>query len=231
LEDACLWATGQTGPAACRQWCTFKLFHSFVFVYDPDKPYYSVRQFPIVSFADHRYKFSLKLFFEHRGSPPYTWTNGDCRDVSFYSQIATSALGVPLDCFQEWPTNPGYPVPSLAFETNPGCGIGNDSTIWANYEQWRFNFHQHNASPANSTYDACVAQWVDLGGNPYQNPPIDWPLQTPPTLSYWQTEILPHPPTGSWFRGVAWRYSGQTAPGGAVVVRSLVQSYLVGYLP
>ncbi|QYK55246.1 MAG: hypothetical protein KF733_09550 [Fimbriimonadaceae bacterium] len=234
LEDACRFATGYAGATSVRARCTYNLFwfhedplepwHYPIFVYDPDKPYWCERtQGP--NAAAHYFKFYLTEFFAGR-TPNNFYVNGDCQDVSFYLQIATSALGVPLKAIREFPVAPGYPIQALAFQTNPLCGVGNDATLPGNYTSFGFNFHQHNSFD-NDTYDAACAQVIDLVGNNYYNPPIAWPLETPPQHSYWQTEVVPIPPIGPLHRGLTFSYVLSQNPQGEIVQRSLKQGQLL----
>lgn len=179
LEDACLWATGRTGTVDCRWWCTFKMYHALVFVYDPDHPPNYVRW--DISQDPPPRAFRLKAFFLDRASPPYAWVNGDCQDVSTYLQIALSSIGVSME------TRQLFPNWSLGFLTNNHCPIGSDSTEIENYAPYSFNFHQTCfVSASGPVYDAAIAQWRDLSGELYQNPPMNWSWS-----GYWQVDHRP----------------------------------------
>jgi len=201
LEDACLWATEKSTDADCRWWCTFKLFHSMVFVYDPDNnPVYvkfdTDQHGPAIRF------FDLKEFFSDRLSPPYSWVNGDCRDVSNYSMICLSAIGVSLNTFLAYAT-PAYSEPQ-PFITNRLCGIGNDATISSNYSFYDFNFHSIAVtSSPQIVYDATCAQWMDFAGASYQNPPMGWGKP-----QYWQVDHRPTIIFDSGFYGFVKQYLG-----------------------
>jgi len=191
LEDACLWATGRTGAADCRWWCTFKLYHSLVFVYDP---YHEPQYVAIDNSQDPPLRsYRLVKFFGDRGAPPYSWVNGDCQDVSTYLQIALSSIGVTME------TRRLAPSWSLGCLKNNHCPIGSDSTMIENYSPYSFNFHQTCfVSATGPVYDAAIAQWRDLTSSSYQNPPMNWSWP-----GYWQVD---HRPTldefGSGFWGL-----------------------------
>lgn len=186
LEDACLWATGQTGTLSCRWWCTFKLYHSLVFVYDPGGGPRYVR-WDIGQDPPPRL-YRLTRFFSDRYNSPSGWVNGDCQDVSTYLQIALSGLGVSIETRQliaSWP---------LGFLTNNVCPIGSDSTLIGNYTgqngnppPYKFGMHQPCfVSASGPVYDPVIAHWRDLSGAPYQNPPMNWPWP-----GYWQVDHRP----------------------------------------
>lgn len=192
LEDACLWATSRAGDTDCRWWCTFKLFHSQVFVYDPKHVYYwnvnDSQDPPTV-------EYKLKTFFQDRASPPYTWVDGDCRDVSSYLMIALSSIGVSIKTYWAFATSV-YSDPD-PFKTNRLCGIGDDATVSSLYQNFDFNFHSVTyVSGSDQVYDAVVAHWMDSSGSNYQNPPMGWSLST-----YWQVDHRPSMYFGSGFYG------------------------------
>ncbi len=229
LEDACRFACTAVGPSAVRQATTYKLFHSHrdfwttVFVYEGTQLRWA-RPAPGGSSAVTNWTFKLSEFAAAREVSRYV--NGQCTDVSMYLIVLTSALGVPLLGVEQRPNSPGYPVPSLSFETHPLVPIGSDSSDPGLYLPTTWQFHQHNRYGPD-VFDSCLALPVDLGGAAWMNPIWQWPLETPPALSYWQTEIVPAPPSGSKFRGLAFRYEGQTTPQGSVVQRTVKQARLV----
>lgn len=190
LEDACLWATGRTGPVDCRWWCTFKMYHSVVFVYDPSSPRYV--EWDQEEDSLDRF-FKLKRFFLDRGSSPFDWVNGDCQDVSTYLQIALSSIGVSIETRQvvsNW---------QFGFLTNHHCPIGSDSTNILNYQPYVFTMHQPCfVSASGPVYDAALGQWRDLSGSAYQNPPMNWAWP-----GYWQVDHRPSlDEFGSGFKGL-----------------------------
>ncbi len=198
LEDACLWATSRSGDADCRWWCTFKLYHSLVFVYYPKSVYYwgidGAQDPPIV-------QYKLKQFFIDQGSPPLSWVNGDCRDVSSYLMITLSSIGVPIQTYWAFATPVANdPEP---FDTNQLCGIGDDATDPTLYQSYDFNFHSITyVAGSDQVYDSVCAHWMDTSGANYQNPPMGWSLS-----SYWQVDHRPTMYFGSGFYGAVWRYT------------------------
>jgi|GEM_PF-2195620 len=224
LEDACLWATGQTGVVNCRWWCTFKLFHSLVFVYDTtNTPGGTVVNDPTYVVWHEESdpatrSFRLKQFFIDRGVPPSMWVNGDCQDVSTYLQIALSAIGVPGITGQI--TIPPFQN-SQIWRTNRLCPIGSDAILAANYVNYRFGMHQIVSPATISIYDATIAQWMDSSGSSYQNPPMDWAFGP-----YWQVDHRPTIIFGSGFYGQAKGYLSSPLAGSPVAVYPLLPVYL-----
>jgi len=221
LEDACLWATGKSTEADCRWWCTFKLFHSMVFVYDFTHPHYVVWN---DSTDPPSRGFRLKDLFVNRGTPPNSWTNGDCQDVSTYLQIALSSIGVSIYTFQ-LVAAPNY-IETTRFKTNRLCPIGSDSAFESQYVPWLFDMHQPCLAGEGLTYDATLAHWMDPNGASFRNPPMAWHLE-----QYWQVDHRPTLIFDSGFYGLTWGYSsGTVQPGEPVAYESpilVILNYLV----
>jgi len=61
------------------------------------------------------------------------------------------------------------------FTSNPLCPIGSDPTQCWTYDTFLWAWHQLAFSPSATVYDVCAAQWTDLSGSGYANPPFNWP--------------------------------------------------------
>ncbi len=215
LNDACLWAINQAGVANCSWYTTFYLYWSGVFVYDPAHPYYTY--YPTVDDTDYVVeRYLLKQLFVDRYTPGY-FINGDCADVSDYLQICFKALGIGGSCVQNWSDS------QYGFWTNYLCGIGNDATNYANYGPFSFRFHQCTTG-SGGAYDAAAAQWKDLSGANYANPPMGWPMS-----GYWQTARQNPPPGETHYWGLVNRYGNHSNPEGESLGRVDTAVSLVGY--
>ncbi|QYK55244.1 MAG: hypothetical protein KF733_09540 [Fimbriimonadaceae bacterium] len=217
LEDACRFATGFAGASNVRNKCTYYLFWYHcdpglypIFFYDYSTPRFS----EVTSVADEgpvSYRYNLTQLFAER--TPYNFiVSGDCQDISFYLQICTSSLGVPLLAIQE------RADPNVGFWTNWLCGTGRDATLLTYYQVYDFNFHQHNVV-GDLAFDAAAAQLFSLDGANYRNPPMSWP-QTPSNSSYWQKPISPPTSQGSSFVGLVNKYFGSGGTQGETVART-----------
>lgn len=147
-------------------------------MYDPSEPRY-------VEWSEEEDSldrvFNLKRFFLDRGTSPFGCVNGDCQDVSTYLQIALSSIGVSIETRQ---VVPNWQYGLLSNHHGP---IGSDSTMVGNYQPYEFLMHQPCfVSSSGPVYDAALAQWRDLAGAQFQNPPMNWPWP-----GYWQVDHRP----------------------------------------
>lgn len=171
LDYSCDWAHGEAAPTQVAKKITFGIFWndkgdgntdfegdewiysgSGVWFWDP---YYNV------------YDLSKRL-----GSP--SSVNMDCRDVSGFNLLANSAVGVTASCTK-------LKEPYSTIVTNEICPMGSNASILAYYDPIEWTFHQI-MTVDTLAHDAAAAQWRNLSGGSYRNPPANWPV-----LGYWQT--------------------------------------------
>jgi hypothetical protein len=219
LNDACYWACDCSGTDTVTRYITLGLYWSDIFIYDYSKNNYAYHVNPATQ-TEQEYML-YKLFYNraHFGQ----FRPGDCQDISTYLQIALNANGVGSSCQSLWlPDGSGGLFP---FETNPICGQGNDATNPGNYAEFGFNFHQVTFEGGN-VFDAAIAQWLDLFGNGYANPPVGWGAN-----GYWQS-ARPSPPIGETaYLGLVNRPAGFPGPVGQPVAAPILQTILFdGYL-
>ncbi len=165
LEYTCSWAHGESGEADVRAAITLGLYWRSRWVYDPGGLYFWVEP----SESNNSIQYDLTKALGHLSS-----VNMDCRDAAGFNVLAMNSQGhsaSPARLFQY------YLDP---FRTNFVCGMGNDATSFAYYQQFDFNFHE--VCTATYAYDAACAQWTDLAGSSWRNPPYGWSLG-----GYWQT--------------------------------------------
>ena len=211
LDDACVWAIGQSGAEDCRLSLTQGLNDAGFFYYSPTL----LPLFTVFSSDDDlgtvQYYRLAHLFFV-RSSYPYE-TNGDCADVANYLTITFLALGVSGAPAKH------FPHPFIGFQTHAVKGIGH-----VGYQSHNFQFHQTGAN-GTSVYDAACSQALDLYGNPFGEPPVGWNV-----AAYWQTPRPSPPPGASHFLGLVWRYAGSQDPDGESVGRYSAGVSIIGYI-
>lgn len=157
LQRSCTWADGKYGRPDVLKFCTKGLYGSGMFTYDRFGAHHVI----INPASTNKGKFFLSTI----GADPLA----DCRDVSSYLELCTSALGQDLTLSQVYTAG----VPS--FRSNLEKPIGSSS--YGTIPWW---FHQV-ALDGNGVYDACAAQWFDLDAQPYYDVPVNWPKN-----DYWQ---------------------------------------------
>lgn len=182
LDDSCKWASGCSTYLSTAADLTTGLFYSKRFAYPNDTAsHWTTDSAPAT--------FELTSFLATTGPMP-----GNCVDVSDYLTICANSQGLGFHV-QQFAGNPlaldpitGY----YQFTSNPLCPIGSDPTNRAYYRSFKWAWHQIAFSSSGTVYDVCAAQWTDLAGNGYENPPIDWSW-----TGEWQT-----PASGGQYYGV-----------------------------
>jgi hypothetical protein len=170
LEDACGFARKQTSELDVAKRCTTGLFFAQRFAYPNNTASYWL----------YGRTFRLTSYYNTSG-----WVSGNCADVSAFLCLCQRALGLTF-------TVAVYvSVPAMnqdgQFNSHRVCLIGSDPTFYINYTVSTWAWHQIAHSSTHTVYDVCAAQWQDLSGYGYQNPPVNWPLGESPTQGYWQT--------------------------------------------
>lgn len=164
LDNACSWAEGESTAGDVARDLTLGLFFAQRFAYpESTRSYWTVGT-----------TFRLADFLLTSG-----YQSGNCVDVSDYLTICQNSqgLGFAVQQHQGDPLGPGD-----VFTSNPLCPIGSDPTQYWTYDTFQWAWHQLAFSPSGTVYDVCAAQWTDLSGNGYANPPFNWPW-----TGTWQT--------------------------------------------
>jgi len=165
LMISCTWAEGETAVANVMGECTRGLFWESLFEYEPELPQYVDR------YEDGEIDVFLGDWIEH--CLGIFSRDMNCVDVAAILCTMGQAHGYSGITKRVWSGG--------GFTTNPLCPMGADATNWILYSQEGFRFHQVLAY-GNVIFDGTSAQWRDLSGSTYQNPPAAWSLS-----GYWQT--------------------------------------------
>lgn len=173
LAWTCSWAHGESGTSDVADALTFGIYWDTPWVYDPSNVYYTYYDPAFLdAFDSDEFGFALK---DALGAE---YLNVDCRDQSNLLQLSFATQGISGGTRILEATD-GLDI--FGFITNIACGVGNDATSLMNYEVFEFAFHQVLVL-SSSVYDGVAAQWTDLSGASYANPPMGWNLS-----NYWQT--------------------------------------------
>ncbi len=151
LQNACSWAAGDNSILTVARDVTLGEYFSERFAYTPASNWTD---------PNNPETFRLSKFLQSSG-----YQAGNCVDVSDYYSICVNAVGLSATVSQC--TDSG----GNGFLTNGICAIGSDPTNSNNYVPWTWGFHQI-ATENGSTYDACAAQYQNLSGAGYENPPF-----------------------------------------------------------
>jgi hypothetical protein len=167
LEDACGFARYRSTASEVARYCTTGLFFAQRFYYPDDTRSYWITGSGLRT-------FNLTVYYDTPG-----WVPGNCADVSDFLCICQNALGLTFTV-AAYISSPSDAYGS--FLSNRVCLIGSDPTFLYTYTESTRGWHQIAHSSTHTVYDVCAAQWQDLSGYGYQNPPVNWPL-----AGYWQT--------------------------------------------
>lgn len=205
LGDTCFWAAGATSEPEVRQATTTGLYWAPGLVYSPSQQFYTEAS----TSAFLNQEFMIMRYFNDRYEGNFI--NGDCTDHANYLKICHDSQGLEASTLILLTDDESQ------MRTHPLSGAGSDATDPSTYVSWPFNYHQVTLS--DGVCDASSAQWVDLSGAGYANPPVSWPLN-----SCWQTPTTsPKYPIGnptSGFLGLVWDYAEIAQPTGSPVGRA-----------
>jgi hypothetical protein len=212
LRYSCRWAAWTNNLYDAARAVTFGVFYQrpgFAYPEDSSARWTTPR-------ADGSYTYMLKAVISEwqRGQ----WISGNCVDVSFFTMLASCAVGMDFSARRLATTSLLPPSPQCGrencpnrsphFHTNMLCPIGSDPTPGDGprepippypdytYRWYSWAWHQvcsisGAADIGAGIWDPTAAQKLDLFGSSYRNPAADHPSCRWIQEGYWQTPRMP----------------------------------------